>query len=107
MSEQVIATMRLALSPGAVIKFDSSRDTNVLLMPETVIVLNETAAAILASMDGKRTVGEIISQLGDEFDIDGNKLDQDNEDVRLDVLAECREFLNEMIELRLIKVLHD
>ena len=40
----------------------------MLLTPETVIVLNDTGAAILELCDGQRTVAEILTELHDRYD---------------------------------------
>jgi len=40
----------------------------VLLTPETVILLNDTGAAILELCDGQRTVAEILAELRDRYD---------------------------------------
>jgi pyrroloquinoline quinone biosynthesis protein D len=39
-----------------------------MMMPESVVVLNETAAAVLNLCDGHRTVDGIVTALGDEYD---------------------------------------
>ena len=44
-------------------RFDKSRDRHVLLLPETVVVLNATGTAILELCDGERTVAEIVAAL--------------------------------------------
>jgi coenzyme PQQ biosynthesis protein PqqD len=43
------------------------REKQVLLGPEKVVVLNETAAAILARCDGQRTVSDIAGDLGTQY----------------------------------------
>jgi pyrroloquinoline quinone biosynthesis protein D len=47
--------------------FDRTRDRHVLLHPETVVVLNGTGADILGLCDGRRTVAEIVTELGDRY----------------------------------------
>lgn len=55
------------------LEFDPARQRHVLLAPETVSVLNGSAAAILALCDGTRTVAEILAQLQSRYDrvVDG------------------------------------
>jgi pyrroloquinoline quinone biosynthesis protein D len=48
-------------------KYDSSRQRHVLLGPESVVVLNRTGAAIVGLCDGKRTVAEIVAELGQAY----------------------------------------
>ncbi|MCD5310402.1 pyrroloquinoline quinone biosynthesis peptide chaperone PqqD [Kineosporia babensis] len=43
--------------------YSVARKRPVLLLPETVVVLNETGAAILKLCDGQRTVPEIVAEL--------------------------------------------
>jgi len=45
------------------VQWDPVREQHVLLAPEGVLVLNETAAAILALCGGRRTVAGIIDEL--------------------------------------------
>ncbi|MFI5952973.1 pyrroloquinoline quinone biosynthesis peptide chaperone PqqD [Cryptosporangium sp. NPDC051539] len=49
------------------LSFDSTRQRPILLLPETVVVLNDTGAAILERCDGQRTVAEIEESLAREF----------------------------------------
>jgi len=47
----------------------------VLLTPESVTVLNATAAAVLGLCDGARTVGEIVAVLQGRYDgVDGDEV---------------------------------
>jgi len=65
---EVASSSRPALSAFVRLSFDSARGRHILLGPESVIVLNDTAAAILRLCDGQRTVAEIEVALRDEFD---------------------------------------
>ena len=47
--------------------FDRTRERHVLLHPETVVVLNHSSAAILELCDGRRTVAEIVAELGERY----------------------------------------
>jgi pyrroloquinoline quinone biosynthesis protein D len=44
--------------------FDRTRQRPILLLPETVVVLNGSGARILELCDGRRTVAEIVAELG-------------------------------------------
>jgi pyrroloquinoline quinone biosynthesis protein D len=55
------------LGRGVRMRYDRSRDRHVLLLPETVVVLNATGAAILELCDGTRTVGEIVAALRERY----------------------------------------
>jgi len=64
------------LARGVRLQTDSKTGNSVLLFPEGVLELNETAQEILTRCDG-RTVSEIIQALADEYDIDSQMLAAD------------------------------
>ena len=43
------------------------RQRPILLLPETVVVLNGSGAEILERCDGRRTVAEIVAELGARY----------------------------------------
>ena len=55
-------TKRPRLAPKARLRLDR-RGGSVLLYPERGLALNETAAAIIALCDGRRTIEEIVAAL--------------------------------------------
>lgn len=52
---------------GVKCTYDQIRESHVVLFPEGVLVLNETAASVVALCDGVRSVGEIALSLGDVY----------------------------------------
>ncbi|MEY2243805.1 pyrroloquinoline quinone biosynthesis peptide chaperone PqqD [Streptomyces sp. BF23-18] len=60
------ATWRPRLPPAARLRHDQVRHTDVLLLPERVIVLHGSGRAVLDLVDGTRTVNEIIAALAPE-----------------------------------------
>ncbi len=58
---------RPMLASGVRIIHDRVRDADLLLMPEQVIVLNASAAAILRRCTGDDSLDSMISALSDEF----------------------------------------
>ena len=56
-------TSRPKLWKFARVQYDEARRRNVLQYPEGAVLLNDTAAEILALCDGKRTVTEIATAL--------------------------------------------
>jgi pyrroloquinoline quinone biosynthesis protein D len=56
------------LSPHTQLTFDRVRGRHVLLAPESVTVLNTTAAAVLQLCQGRRTVAEIVRVLRGRYD---------------------------------------
>lgn len=51
--------------------------STLLLVPEGILRLNESAAAILALVDGTRTIDEIVDALGERFEIPREDLVRD------------------------------
>lgn len=68
--------VRPRLTKGVRLQVDSSTLKNVLLYPEGIVELNETAHEILLRCDG-RTLGEIVSELAEEYEADSNALGAD------------------------------
>ncbi|MFD2419838.1 pyrroloquinoline quinone biosynthesis peptide chaperone PqqD [Amycolatopsis pigmentata] len=56
------------LSDRVRLTFDPVREQHVLLSPETVTVLNPTAAAVLRLCDGVSTVETVVRELGLRYD---------------------------------------
>ncbi len=55
---------RPALARSIVLRHDTVRGADLLLMPERAVRLSETGGRILRLCDGSRTVGDIIAELG-------------------------------------------
>ena len=69
-----------SLAPG--VRFRRSADgQGVLLIPEGVVNLNDSAAAIVELLDGRRSVDEIASMLAERFGIDSAVVRSDVEDL--------------------------
>jgi pyrroloquinoline quinone biosynthesis protein D len=64
------------LTRGVRLQTDSKTGNSVLLFPEGVLELNETAQEILTRCDG-RTVSEIIQALAEEYNADPEMLAAD------------------------------
>jgi pyrroloquinoline quinone biosynthesis protein D len=93
----IVAELSLAarprLSTRARLQYDSVREKQVLLFPEGLLVLNDTAAAVLALCDGQRSVAVIAGELGARY---GRPVDDD-------VLS----LLNRLASKRLIEAVSD
>jgi pyrroloquinoline quinone biosynthesis protein D len=61
--DQLKADSKPALVRKARLRYEEVRKTDLLLLPERVVKLNPTGAAILRLCDGSRTVQEIAKQL--------------------------------------------
>jgi pyrroloquinoline quinone biosynthesis protein D len=56
------------LATKTMLKHDSVRDVVLLLLPERVVLLNKSGAAILGLCDGSRTVQQVVEQLEQDFE---------------------------------------
>jgi len=63
-------TSRPRLADKARLKWDAVREKHMLLAPEAVLVLNNTAHEVLLLCDGRRTVAEIVQALRAEYSSD-------------------------------------
>lgn len=87
----------MALSPDSVprlwrlarLDYDPVRRRPILLYPEGAVLLNDTGAAVLELVDGKRTVTEIARVLGERY--------------QTDVTADVTEYLSGLAERELIQ----
>ena len=64
------------LAKGVRLQADPAAGKTVLLFPEGIVELNETAQEILARCDG-RTFIEIVRGLAEEYDVDADALADD------------------------------
>jgi len=58
------------LPRGVRLRHDPARGGYVLLAPERVVKLDDTAYAVVAYVDGKRNLGDIAAQLAKEYAAD-------------------------------------
>lgn len=68
MSPELSPTDRLTLRRGVRTGTDPLSNKAVLLFPEGVLLLNETAAAIIGHCDGRRSVADIVQALTEVYD---------------------------------------
>ena len=83
---------RPRLARGIRLQIDRETGKGVLLYPEGILELNETAQAILSYCDGK-TLGEIASLLGEQYEANHGT-----------IMAEVRETLDELQQRKLIEL---
>ncbi|WP_421831408.1 pyrroloquinoline quinone biosynthesis peptide chaperone PqqD [Limnobacter sp.] len=57
------------------LQYEEAQKTHVLLYPEGMVKLNQSASEILLLCDGTRTVGEIVSALEAKFNASGLEAD--------------------------------
>ena len=82
---------RPSLAIGVRLQIDSTTGKNVLLYPEGIVELNETAHEILSRCDG-RTLREIVCDLAEEYESDSEAL-----------AADVRETLADLQQRKLIE----
>ena len=82
---------RPSLAKGARLQIDSATGKSILLYPEGIVELNETAHEILSRCDG-RTVGEIVGELAEEYQADSSAL-----------VADVRNTLSDLQQRRLLE----
>jgi len=59
--------MKPVLARHVRLTYSQARKRPVLLLPETVVVLNDTGAAILELCDGQHTVDGIVAELAERY----------------------------------------
>ena len=77
---------RVKLAPGVRSQTDPATGEAVLLYPEGILILNETAREIVARCDGKTTIAEIVVALAAEYESSAAELEND--------IAECLDDLH-------------
>ena len=73
------------------LEFDPVRNQRVLLYPEGVVLLNDTGAAILDLVDGRRSVADIAADLKQRYDCG-------------DITADIVEYLSGLVTQNLVRV---
>jgi pyrroloquinoline quinone biosynthesis protein D len=84
MTPRVADDAQPRLARGVRFQVDSTTGKGVLLFPEGILELNETAQEILTHCDG-RTLGEIVRFLVEEYDADPATLAADVRETLLDL----------------------
>jgi len=80
------------IAKGVRLQLDSATGKTVLLFPEGIVELNETAQEILSRCDG-RTLSEIVRDLAEEYDANPATL-----------IADVRETLADLQQRKLIEI---
>ncbi len=70
-SETIDKTGIVKISNGYRLQFEEAQDTWVLLYPEGMIKLNQSAAEILRRCDGERNIESVIELLEKDFEQTG------------------------------------
>ena len=84
MSTTISESARPTLTKGVRLQIDATTGKTVLLYPEGIVELNETAHEILSRCDGRK-LGEIICELAEQYELDSNALAADVRDTLSDL----------------------
>ncbi len=74
-------TARPRLAGKARLKWDAVREKHLLLYPEGVLVLNQTAHDVLALCDGQRAVADIVHALATQHASVAEAIDADVKEI--------------------------
>ena len=89
--DELSASSVPALWKLARLEFDPVRNQRVLLYPEGVVLLNDTGAAILDLVDGRRSVADIAADLKQRYDCG-------------DITGDIVEYLSGLVAQNLVRV---
>ena len=67
MSGRIAANRPIVIAPGFRFQWEEAQGAHVLLYPEGMVKLSESAGAILGRCDGARTLDDIVSSLEEAF----------------------------------------
>lgn len=67
MSGRIAADRSIAIAPGFRFQWEEAQNAHVLLYPEGMVKLSESAGAILSRCDGARSLDDIVSSLEEAF----------------------------------------
>ena len=96
MVEPILTSSIPKLAAKARLKFDKVREKQLLLLPERVVVLNETAASILTLCDGSRSVHTIAEALRSSLQAESEEMSTDALPDLNEMKEDISEFLREM-----------
>jgi pyrroloquinoline quinone biosynthesis protein D len=68
---------RIALPRHVKLRYDETRKRWVILVPERVLVPDETAVEVIQLCDGTRTVGEVVDVLAEKYVAERSVISQD------------------------------
>ena len=71
MDTVINTTARPAIGGGFRLQWEPAQEAHVLLYPEGMVKLNQSAAAILTRCNGVRTVADIVAELESTYAVAG------------------------------------
>ena len=69
--DTIDTTARPVISGGFRLQWEPAQEAHVLLYPEGMVKLNQSAAAILTRCNGRRTVADIVTDLEGTYELAG------------------------------------
>lgn len=93
MTDAIADNARPRLLQGVRARFDEARDTWLLLAPERTLKLDAVAAAIVAELDGKRSLAEVVDVLSAKYNAPRDQ-----------IATDVRAFLTSLLERRMLEV---
>jgi pyrroloquinoline quinone biosynthesis protein D len=96
--EQILVNSYPKLAAKARLKFDKVRGKHLLLLPEKVVVMNETAASILILCDGSLAVYRIVEKIRDSLQAGTESMETEPLPDLKTMEADILEFLQEMVD---------
>ncbi|WML50261.1 pyrroloquinoline quinone biosynthesis peptide chaperone PqqD [Neobacillus sp. PS3-34] len=96
--EQILVTSYPKLAAKARLKFDKVRGKHLLLLPEKVVVMNETAASILILCDGSLAVHNIVGKIRDSLQAGTESIEAEPLPDLKTMEGDILEFLHEMVD---------
>ena len=75
MSAKLDRERPIAIAPGFRLQWEQAQDAHVLLYPEGMVRLSESAGAILSRCDGNRSLEDVLTSLREAFpgvDLEGD-----------------------------------
>ena len=67
MSDHIASDRPITIAPGFRFQWEEAQNAHVLLYPEGMVKLSESAGAILGRCDGVRTLDDVVSTLEEAF----------------------------------------
>lgn len=94
MSETILAVeSRPRLAPGVRLRFDATRQNWMLLAPERVLMLDETALDIVKRCDGNTDVAALIDDLAQSYSAD-----------RAEIYGDVQALLSDLVVKRILQI---
>lgn len=67
-TQDIVKESVLQFAPGVRLKDDEQSDRKLLLMPECIVKLNNSATEVLELVDGHRTIAQIYAELAAKYE---------------------------------------